>query len=231
MGTSSSSTGPKGPGWSTAKATATKYAKGASGVTPQRVVSRVARAIGGTGSGSQWTGGAATAAQRIGGLLGGASADGLAETLDKVGLGDLAGKSTADALFEILDWIAGDSVTLDDQAARRSAEQVLSELLSDGIDSLDQPLNAATAANLFRTFLVEYLTRAVLTPITKRLTENATAKRSKTLERDIGRVIDALVYVGITDEQMGEIDWFGDEGAAVVERLRSEALDLLADAE
>ena len=164
------------------------------------------------GGGSGWTGGAATAAQRIGGLLGGASVDGLAETFDKVGLGDLAGKSTADALFEILDWIAGDSVSLDDQAARRAAEQVLAELLSDGTDSLDQTLDAATATELFRTFLVEYLTRAVLTPIAKRLTENATAKRSKTLERDIGRVIDALVHVEIADDQMGEIDWFGGRG-------------------
>jgi len=231
MGTSSSAAGPKSPAWSTAKTAATNYAKGRNGAGANRVVNRVARAIGGSGDSGAWSGGAATAAQRMGGLLGGAIATSLAEALQSVGLGDLVGKPTGDALFEILDWVAGDAATLDDQAARRAAEEVLSELLAAGEDVFDAPLDGATAADLFRSFLVAYLTRSVLNPIAKRLTENAPAKRAETLERDIGRVIDALVHVEIAAERMSTIDWFGPEGTVVVDRLRTEALELLAGAE
>jgi len=230
MGTSSSASGPKSSEWTAAKSAATRLARGRTGATPRTVVRSGARALGGgagTGAGG-WTGGSATAAQRVGGLLAGASTDGLGETLQRVGIADLEGKPPGDALLSILDWVAADSTTLDDQAARRAAEQVLSALLESDDDVFDTPMDVSEAAELFRQFLVEYLTRTILTPLLKQLTENSGASQARRHERDIRRVVDALVHLELDANQFQRVDWFGDDGAKLVDRLRHDALDLLS---
>ena len=230
MGTSSSSSGPKGPRWTAAKSSATRLARGRSGATPRKVVRSAARALGGgVGAGAVvgWTGGSATAAQRMGGLLAGASSQGLGETLQGVGLADLAGKPAGEAVLEILDWVAVDATTLDDQAARRAAEQVLSNLLESEEDVFDTPMDVLEAVELFRRFLVEYLTRMILTPLLKRLTENSGANDARRHERDIRRVVDAIVHLELDAVEFQQVDWFGEDGAKLVDRLRHDALDLL----
>jgi hypothetical protein len=163
----------------------------------------------------------------MGGLLAGTSAQGLGETLQSVGLADLEGKPAGEAMLEILDWVAADTTTLDDQAARRAAEQVLSSFLESEEDIFDIPMDVSEAAELFRRFLVEYLTRTILTPLLKRLTDNSGANDARRHERDIKRVVDALVDLELDAAEFQRVDWFGEDGAKLVDRLRHDALDLL----
>lgn len=229
VGTSSTTPGPKGPGWSSAKGAATRLARGTSGATPRKVVRRTARALGGGagGAGGSWSPGSTRAAQRFAGLLGGAVQEGFIEAARQLEIGDLEGRPIGEAIMDILDWVADDAVDLDDQSARRAAGAILSGLARDGVD-LDQPLELDEGAALFRDFLVEYLIRTIITPLEKRLTENASATQSRKHEQDIARVVKALVHLDISAEQFSTIDWLGPEGAAVFERIRKDAIDVLA---
>ena len=129
--------------------------------------------------------------------------------------------------MDILDWVADEAVNLDDQAARRAAEEVLSDMARDGVD-LDQPLEPDEGVTLFQEFLVQYLIRSIITPLAKRLTENASATQSLRHERDIARVVEALVQLDISPQQFHTVDWLGREGAEVFERIRQDAIDVLA---
>ena len=129
--------------------------------------------------------------------------------------------------MELLEWVAADAVDLDEQTARRAAEAVLAELVREGID-LDQTIEPALAASFFRQFLVQYLTRTIVTPVSKSLTENASAARAKDDEQALARVVDALVRLELSADQLISIDWLGEQGAATIERIRQDALDLLA---
>lgn len=232
MGTSRSAAGPKSPAWTKAKAAATAYANDRPGSSPRKVIRRTAEAMGGgpgTGGGS-WSPGSKRAAQRLAGLLVGAIDDGLIESAHTFGIGDLEGMPTGEAILEILEWIAEDAVDLDQQVARRSVEEVLSNLDRDGVD-LDQPMDTATGTDIFRGFVVEYVTRSILMPVTPRLVENAAAPKSREKERDIARYVEALVEVDIPAERFAEIDWLGVEGAGVLDQIHNDALDALADGE
>ena len=132
--------------------------------------------------------------------------------------------------MEILDWVAASAVDLDEQAARRAVEAVLSDLVRGDVD-LDEPLDLDSATSLFHGFVVQYLTRTIITPLSARLTENASAARSREIEREIARVVRALVELDLSPQQFSEIDWLGSEGAQVFEQIRNDALDMLAEAD
>ena len=230
MGTSSSTAGPKSPEWTTAKTAATNLARGRAGATPRKVVRRTAQALGGGASaaGAAWSPGATRTAQRLGGLLGGAVGTGVIEAARRLGIGELEGRATGDAIMEILDWVAASVVDLDEQAARRAVEAVLSELVQDDID-LDNPLDLDTAIDLFHRFVVQYLTRTIITPLSARLTDNASASQSRQNEQEIARLVEALVKIDISPQRFSQIDWLGPEGAEVFEQLRNDALGVLAE--
>ena len=230
MGTSSTTPGPKGPAWKTAKTAATNLARGRPGATPRKVVRRTAQALGGGASGASaaWSPGATRTAQRLAGLLGGAVETGVIEAARRLGIGELQGRATGDAIMEILDWVAAGPVDLDEQEARRAVEAVLSEFVRDGID-LDDPLDTDTALDLFQRFVVQYLTRTIIAPLSARLTDAAPASSSRQNEQDISRLVEALVKIDISPQQFSQIDWLGPQGAEVFEQLRSDALNVLAE--
>lgn len=227
MGTSSTTPGPKGPEWTSAKGAATRLARGTAGATPERVVRRAAAALAGSGGGT-WSPGSTAAAQRIAAFLGRSVAEGVAEAARQFEIGTLEDKPAAEVIMLILDWIAADAVALDDQSARRAAEAVLSELVREDVD-LEQPLNPGRGVELFRSFLVQYLTRSILTPLEGRLTDNATATQARSHEQRVADVVDALIHLQISPEQLTETDWLGAEGAAIFEQIRDDAIDILAD--
>ena len=231
MGTSRSTSGPKSPAWTAAKTAATHLAKQRPGATPRKVVRHTARALGGSGGGGgggAWSRGGVRTAQRLGGLLGAATDVGINETARQFGIGDLEGRAAGDAIMDILDWVADTSDDLDEQTARRAAEAVLSGLVRDDV-ALDVPLDIGAAMAMFQSFVVQYITRTIIVPLSARLTENAPASEARQYEREIERVVEALVELDIPPEQFPRIDWLGSEGAETFKRIRDDALDLLAD--
>ncbi len=226
MGTSKDTPGPKGPGWSSAKGAATRLARGTAGATPEKVVRRTARALGDS-EGGGWSSGSTTTAQRLAAFLGGSAAAGVAEAARRFEIEALEGKPADEVIMVILNWVAADAVSLDDQSARRAAEAVLSDLIRDDVD-LEQPLGSGHAAALFRSFLVQYLVRSIITPLEGRLTENASAPQARSHEQSIANVVEALVRLEVSPEQLVEIDWLGTEGATLFEQIRNDTLHILA---
>lgn len=226
MGTSSSTDGPKSPAWSTAKGSATRLANRRPGATPDKVVRQAARALGGSGGGA-WSPGSTTTAQRFAALLGQSVTDGFAGAARRFELEELADKPAFEVVMVMLNWISADAVSLDDQSARRSVEAVLSELIREDTD-LERPLDANQGIALFRSFLVQYLTRSIITPLEQRLTDNASAPEARSHERHIANVVEGLLQLEISTEQLVETDWLGEEGASVFEQIRRDALDILA---
>lgn len=230
MGTSRSTGGPKSHAWTAAKTAAARLAKRRPGATPRKVVRRTARALGGGGGGAAgaWSPGGVLTAQRLGGLLGEATEIGLVETARRLGIGDLEGEATGDAIMDILDWVAASNNDLDEQTARRAVEAVLSDLVRNDVD-LDTPLDLGAATAMFQAFVVQYITRTLIVPLAARLSENASASQARDNEREIERVVEALVEIDISPQQFPSIDWLGQEGAATFERIRDDALDVLAE--
>lgn len=226
MGTSSTTPGPKGPGWSSAKRAATSLARGTAGATPERVVRRTATALAGSGGGA-WSPGSTATAQRLAAFLGRSVTEGVTEAARQFEIEVLDGKPAAEVIMLILDWIAANAVALDDQSARRAAEAILSELVREDVD-LEQPLDAGRGVDLFRSFLVQYLIRSILTPLEGRLTDNATAAQARSHEQRVADVVDALIHLEISPAQLTETDWLGAEGASIFEHLRDDAIDILA---
>ena len=226
MGTSKDNPGPKGPGWPSAKGAATRLARGTDGATPEKVVRRTARALGDAGGGG-WSSGSTTTAQRLAAFLGGSVAGGVAEAARGLEIDALEGKPAAEVVMVILNWVAADAVSLDDQSARRAAEAVLSDLIREDVD-LEQPLDSGHGAALFRSFLVQYLVRSIITPLERRLTENASARQARSHEQGIANVVEELVWIEVSPEQLVEIDWLGPEGATLFEKIRNDTLHILA---
>lgn len=130
----------------------------------------------------------------------------------------------------ILDWIADEAAGLDAQIARRAAEAILSDVISDD-DDLMQPLDAERAARLLQEFLTQYLIRIIITPVESRLTDNAPAPRARQNEREIMDVVRELVRLDITPSQLSQTDWLGVEGATILESICSDALEILSGGE
>ena len=228
MGTSRSGTGPKSPAWTTAKAAATSLANGRPGATSRNVVRRAAQALGGGAGGGAWSPGSRRVAQRLAGLLAGATDGGLIESARQLGIGDLAGIPVGDAIMAILDWVTDDASDLDEQVARRSVEAVLASFVRDGGD-LETDLAPATGGALLKEFVVQHLIRSILTTLTPLLAENVPAAQSREHEKKLSRTVEALLDNTVSPEKFSTVNWVGSEGVTVLDRIRKDALNILAE--
>ena len=133
-----------------------------------------------------------------------------------------------DALMTMLNWVTDDASDLDEQAARRSVEAVLSGFVRGGGD-LEAALDPVTGGALVKGFVVQHLIRSLLTPLTPRLAENIPAQQSREYEEQISRMVEALLDNAVYPEEFANVDWVGSEGAAVLDHIRQDALDILAE--
>ena len=228
MGTSRPAAGPKNPAWTSAKAAATSLANGRPGATPRKVVRRAAQALGGGVGGGAWSPGSRRVAQRLAGLLAGAADGGLIESARNIGIGDLDGMPAGDAIMAMLNWVTDGASDLDEQAARRSVEAVLADFVSGGGD-LEEALDPDTGRALLKGFVVQHLIRSILTPLTPRFAENVPAQQSREYEQQLSRTVEALLDNTVYPEKFSTVNWVGPEGAAILDLIRKDALDILAE--
>ena len=185
MGTSADRTPGSGGAWTPLKYATTSYVRGLRSGDPRqhdralRVLARHVPVLGGAGAASGSARAGRSGMQRLGGLLAGIGAAGLAPTLEAFGLTDLVGRDRFDVLDALVTLLAGDGDDLDSQAARDAACDVLDEVFADA--DTWQELAAATVTRedmqtLLEVFLACYVYNR--TPvIAERLDAWPTSKR------------------------------------------------------
>ena len=116
---------------------------------------------------SQSSGGAATAARRMGssrasaarlaGFFGGVQRDGLAETLRSLDLGDLAGQPIESVFAGLADYICPEGGSIDEGIAREAFIETVADLAQAGIHDIDalSPDQMQTVFELYATHTIE----------------------------------------------------------------------------
>ena len=232
MGTSSSYTAPTTGGWPAAKRAATRFARrggSAGGSSPRSVVAPYVQALGGAAAAAASAMAGRAAAQRLGAFLATSAAKGLGSALAGAGvpdvpadartLADLAGRDPAEVLAALADALADPADTLEGAAARAAVCAVLEQFLADdgaGLATLD----ADGVAGALELYLVEYVYHRMLEQIGTQLQNGAlTGPDARQLELDIHAFITAVVNLELGDVDHLSLDWTGDEGAGVIDRL------------
>lgn len=224
MGTSADRTPGSGGAWTPLKYATTSYVRGLRSGDPRqhdralRVLARHVPVLGGAGAASGSARAGRSGMQRLGGLLAGIGAAGLAPTLEAFGLTDLVGRDRFDVLDALVTLLAGDGDDLDSQAARDAACDVLDEVFADA--DTWQELAAATVTRedmqtLLEVFLACYVYNR--TPvIAERLGRLADQQAARQADADMRQLIRDLVSLRLPDDPF-TVDWSGPEGRAIAD--------------
>lgn len=224
MGTSADRATGRGGAWTPLKHAATAYAASAAGGAggssggAERLLARHLPVLGGAGGAVGSARAGVSGLSRLGGLLAGVGANGLASTLDQLGLAALVGRDRFDVLDELITLIAGDGADLESQAARDAACDVLDEIYADAdtwqdLDSVG--VTEESVGALLTLFLTKYVYNRmpVLPERLARLLDPAAAKAA---DRQMVALIHDLVRLHMPADPL-RFDWGGPDGRQFAE--------------
>jgi hypothetical protein len=229
MGTSSDFSGGRGGAWTGYKRAASSFAKHGGSERAGRALARHVGTMGGAGGAAGSAASGARGAQRLGGFLAGVAAGGLAEGLERLGLGHLIGQSRFDVLTGLIEEIAGTGGDLEAVAAQSAALDVLDELLPDGADyaELDQlTLDETGVKEALERFLAAYLYNRASAVIEERL-NRLDPQAAETRDEEIRSYVESLVELRMAEVDPMTIDWGGSGGREASEGLLRDLYDYL----
>lgn len=231
MGTSADRSSGAGGSWTPLKYAASSYVRGIGSVNSSeraaRVLARHVPLLGGARGAASSARAGVAGIQRLGTFFTGLGSVGLSETLKSLGLESLVGQDRFVVLDALITMIAGDGDSLDSQAARDAACDVLDELFADANDWAD--LSAVTLAgeslvSMLERFLVLYVYNRVPV-IAERLARLANPTEARQADQLMRKLIGDLVAIRLPRDPF-MIDWAGGEGKAVA----AETIELLYSA-
>ena len=217
MGTSSDYSGGRGGAWTGYKRAASSFAKAGGSERAARVLARQVATLGGAGGAAGSAIAGARGTQRLGGFLSGVAEGGLAEGLERLGLGHLVGQSRYDVLSALIEAIAGNGEDLEAVAARSALVDVLDELLPEGddYDDLnDLRLDADGVQDALERFLAAYVYNRGSAVIEERL-NRLDPQIAEVRDIEIREYVQSLVALNLTEVDPMEIDWSGQHGRDV----------------
>ncbi len=175
------------------------------------------------------------AARNLGGFLGLAAGTGLTSALRAEGLSDLVGSDTMSVLSTLVDRLAGPGNTLDDAAARAAMLAVLMSEFSDAVtyedleDLWSRRLSTQGVIDLLEKFLIEYVYQRMLVDVGDRIQNGAiTSESAHKVERDLHEYIVASVQFEMVNVDPLILDWNGEQGQSLIDRLLLDAYSHLA---
>lgn len=231
MGTSSDYSGGTGGAWTPYKRAATSFATHGGRDRAERVLARQVGTLGGAAGAAASAAAGVRAARLLAAFLaGGVSEAGEPRTFDfaAVGLGELVGADRSEALDALVDAIAGEGASLEAQAARAAALDVLADLLLDeDLDFADVRLDADAVRALLARFLAFYLYNRAAPIIEERLNRLNDAALAAQRDQEIRAVVTAVVDLGLQGLDPMAVDWQGQAGEHEVERLLREIYPLI----
>lgn len=237
MGTSTSYSAPKTPGWARAKATMTRFAN-QGGVGPTQlsdVMSAYVRALGGATHAASSSASRAVA-QKLGSFLSAMSRGGLGEALRQVGLGELVGQDISTTLSALVDRLAGTGNTLDEIVARRAATEVLAEVL-ENVET-DAEIDELYGRGLGQERIEELLEKFVSLSIYERLLQHLgdriddaslTTAEKQRIEEQIRDFVEQNTRVHFGNIEVLSFDWEGDTGRAFIDKIFEDAYEVFAE--
>jgi hypothetical protein len=231
VGTSSDFQGGQGSRWTAARRAATSFAKGGGDERARRLVGRYVRAQGGAQVAAAGAGAGIATAQRLGAFLANVAGAGLPEALDRAGLGDLVGASRFDVIDALAQSIAGSGGTLDDQAARAAALDVIELLFAEFADDdpvEELPLDAAGLIELIRLFICRFIYNRLRTQIDERLRRLPQGER-EARDRDLQQTIAAMVELDTDTGTALALDWAGAAGRRLLESLIADVFTVMEE--
>lgn len=222
MGTSADSGGGVGGAWTPYKYAATNFVKYGGGARAAIAMARFVAALGGASRAADGSAGGTAAGQGVAGVFAGLATEGLTPTLQRLGLGDLVGRSRYEVISALIDRIAGAGDSPEAQAARSAALDVLAEILPDG-DSYDEladvSLDAADVRAALQLFVAAYVYNRAAEVIDERLSRLQDQQAAEQRDRELRDYIRAVVELRLQDLDPLTVDWNGDDGRNVIERV------------
>ncbi len=231
MGTSSDFPGGKGDEWRDLRRATTDYAKSGGAGLAERVLGRFVLALGGAGAAAAASSATVGSTQRMAGLAAALGDGGLGDALERAGLGHLVGQSRWDVLGALIEEVAGAAAGLEEAAVHSAACRVFEELFPDQ-DTWEElaavRLEEQQVVRLIERFVAECIFGRLAQAIDARLAARDPQERAKR-NRELHDFVGQLVALRLDDRSVLEIDWRGQEGREVTERLVADVFAQLED--
>lgn len=263
MGTSKGYGMPTGGEWTPLKKEANKFVKGEGendernepSPSPEPLMRRYLRAIGGAkniafgtggeraggsrGGGSSGTGGgsgggraATNTGRQLGGFLSGVSRVGLTQTLRERGLEHLIGKSAAEVSLGLLDALTAPAGTLDEEAVRTALDQINDELLEgtetyeDVEAALTQQIDSQGISKILANFFCKYLFRLFTRDFYETWRKNFTSAQADKSLRDVKDYIFSSLEAKFVSQNVVDTNWSGQEGLRITRQILQNTLEI-----
>lgn len=231
MGTSSDFPGGRGPEWRDLRRATTDFAKtGGSGLA-ERVLARFVAALGGAAAATAASGATIGSTQRMADVAAALADGGLEDALERAGLGHLVGQSRWDVLGALIEEVAGAAEGLEDAAVHSAVCRVFEELFPDQDtweELADVRLDEEQVAQLIERFVAECVFGRLAQAIDARLAARDPHEREKR-NRELHDFVAQLVTLRLDGRSVLEVDWRGQEGREVTERLVADVFAQLED--
>lgn len=242
MGTSKAYSAPTTPQWSNLKGDITRSARNGP-PTPYEAGEVLSRYVSANGGPQGMAGGGAVgggqAAQRVARSLGGFISTvgnvGLQEALRREGIADLEGESTSGILFSLLNKLGGSASTIDDVDARNALSRLLDELLENAevaeVERILQEQSGPTALQeLLSRFFGFYLYEQFCRVFYERLVERVGEIKAATYHSSILDYIKSALKRLAHKLDITRVDWAGNQGATIANRILQDTLEIFGHA-
>jgi hypothetical protein len=236
MGTSSDYSGGTGGAWTPYKHAASNFARRGGGERAQRVLALYVGALGGAGAAAGGGGaGGVSAGQGVGAFGSGLASEGLTATLEKLGLDHLVGASRFDVLDGLLDALGGDGGTLEDQAVNQALCEAFAHLYPEDAETYEE-LEAVTldengVAEFLEYFVAEWAYARLLPTLAEKFTHIEDPAVAEARDSELRERLGLLVTLGLGERSPLSIDWRGDEGRDVLDRVVEQLYEDMEDLE
>jgi hypothetical protein len=203
----------------------------------RQAASRYVRARGGSGGAARDARAARIATTRLGGFLSSVSTRGLEATLRTFGLSAVVGKGAGAVFAAILEALAPEGALREEAVARKATAEALEWLydlygLEDGDLAKLEKMSGAVVSEAVIESVICYIYRLWLEELSIRIEDGAlSAAAAVGLERDVADFVRESVKLDLKGSDVLKIDWEGLEGRGLIDRIYSEAYDLLGAAE
>jgi hypothetical protein len=224
MGTSSDYSGGTGEAWRPYKIAASNFARRGGGERAGRVLARYVTALGGAGAAA--ASGRATgvsSGQGVAAFGSGLATDGLTSTLESLGLSHLVGASRFDVLDGLLDALGGDGSTLEDQAVNQALCEAFAHLYPEEAETYEELeaviLDEGGVIEFVEFFVAEWAYARLLPTLAEKFTHIEDPAVAEARDAELRERLQLLVKLELGERSALSIEWRGEEGRAVLDRV------------
>ena len=239
MGTSSSYTPPTTGNWGNIKRTLSSIIDSPTFQKGKAIgaIGAFVSEKGGGGSATQssyskWAGPAKSVSKDIAGFFSDVGRFGIAEALERRGLGTLVGKSFDEIVSGIIDTFGGNANTRDETNARRALDKAMDKLFENmNPDSdIERVLIDLSSTDLFNSFLLNFLGYYIYEEFNSTYEEFLKTKTSDDNFEDFMRGIEDTILAAVEnkalDLDISTVNWNEEQGQDVIDNIMVEVFEI-----